>query len=509
MDDTLEPYMKKLFLAVILFFLFVSPTFAAEPHLVVNFAMMNDLDWAAPEDKWQAEIKPKVVSQIQNMRSTLCSNAQCPMSNAPVLSWSTLMEYMNFPMDTPSDHSVYAIKMRRILELAEELDFPVYVPLNGYQWWDQLPELYNWWDADGTRTDPKFFSRQKNPEEFKARFIAGYDPDNQENVEWQSERTPMKLGYRNWGGGGFRLAPPPNLLSQKFQKVQQDRLRVILAEITKKQAEWEKEQKSYLFVGVSIGTEISLNASVTPADEFKPYGFKAIQTLKAQMPTGQMTDDQVRTEALRQYLETTSQFVNRSGIPKEQIYTHVYGEADPKDSHYAPYAESAFNLYSNPGSSFYGHKDDPLASAQWRAMLTKYGNPDWGAIEYSDTPTAAGLSRTIAAAKLVDIYNWDSVQNSKSSIQAIQSALLSPVSSLSTEHCSLSTTHIQSGLTARIGNPEVDGSNLRHGIYVKFTESDCGNGNKKYSQPEILYVPLPEVPDTTPVWVKWVLQIFG
>lgn len=483
---------------------------AAPPHLVVNFAMMNDLDWAAPEDKWQAEIKPKVESQIKVMRTTLSTN---PQSLTPTLSWSTLMEYMNFPMDTPSDHSVYAIKMRRILEIAEELDFPVYVPLNGYQWWDQLPELYNWWDADGTRTDPKFFSRQKNPEEFKARFIAGYDPDNQENVEWQSERTPMKLGYRNWGGGGFRLAPPPNILSKKFQKVQQDRLRVILAEITKKQAEWEKEQKSYLFVGVSIGTEISLNASVTPADEFKPYGFKAIQTVKIQnLPTGQagskfkqMENDQLRTEALRQYLETTSQFVNRSGIPKEQIYTHVYGEADPSDSHYAPYAESAFNLYSNPGSSFYGHKDDPLASAQWRSMLTKYGNPDWGAIEYSDTPTATGLIKTLSHASLVDIYNWDSVQHNNTSRLAIQTALKTPIK-LSDDSCQVIKVHVQPGLTARIGNPEVDGSNLKHGIYVKFTESDCGNRKKKYSQPEILYVPLPEVPDTTPRWVKWVLS---
>jgi hypothetical protein len=189
---------------------------------------------------------------------------------------------MNFPLDTPSTSSAYAVKMRRILAIAEELDFPVFVPLNGFQWWDELPELYNWWDSDGTQTDPKFFARQDDPEGFKARFIAGFDPDNKWNVEWSTPQTPMKLGYRNWGGGGFRLAPPPNLSRQSksalsHRTVQQERLRVILNEIKQKLEEWKTEGKEHLFVGLSIGTEISLNASITPADEFAPYGYRSIQ----------------------------------------------------------------------------------------------------------------------------------------------------------------------------------------------------------------------------------------
>ncbi len=500
--------MKKL---VVLFFLIlfsVKPAFAqgntSAPHLVINFAMMNDLDWAAPESQWQHEMKPKIEDQIKTMRSTLCSNVQCPMPNAPILSWSTLMEYMNFPMDTPSADSVYAVKMRRILEVAEDLDFPVFVPLNGYQWWDQLPELYNWWDSDGTHTDPKFFARQKNPEEFKTRFIAGFDPDNQANVEWQSPRTPMKLGYRNWGGGGFRLAPPPNLLSDKFQNVQRARLKVILAEINKKKIQWEMVGKRDLFVGLSIGTEISLNASVTPADEFKPYGFNSIRTLKERMSSVQMTNDQLRSEALRQYLESTSQYVNRSGLEKEKIFTHVYGETDPVDSHYAPYADAAFNLYSLPGSSFYGHKDDPLASAQWNAMLTKYGHPQWGAIEYSDTPTASGLQRTLAHARIIDIYNWDSLQNNQAAKNTIKQVLASEVQ-IPNAKCQNPIVHVQLGTTARLGNPEMDRENLKHGIYVKFEEMNCGADTVRYSAPQIFYVPLPEVPDTTPAWVKWLL----
>lgn len=498
--------MKTILFALFIFLFLARPVFAQDvsssPHLIINFAAMNDLDWGAREDVWQTEVKPKVESQIRSMRETLSHG---DMDHGPVLTWSTLMEYMNFSIDTPSENSVYAIKMRRILEIAEDLDFPVFVPLNGFQWWDQLPELYNWWDPDGTRTDPKFFARQKNPEEFKARFIAGFDPDNDRNVEWQSLRTPMKLGYRNWGGGGFRLAPPPNLLSRKYQSVQQSRLKVIIAEISKKQTLWKSQGKEYLFAGVSIGTEISLNASVTPADEFKPYGYRSMRDLGCEA-----TGDSCRTIVLQRYLETTSQYVHRLGVPKADIYTHVYGEADSSDSHYAPYALSAFNLYSNPGSSFYGHKDDPLASPQWNAMIQNYKVRDWGAIEYSDTPTASGLIRTVQSAKLVDIYNWDSVQNNKSAVGAIKSALVTAIPVLNAKCQMSSILHIQSGPTAHIGNEEITvatTSALPPGVYSTFTESDCGNGKKIYSAPEIVFVPIPIPPDTTPAWVRWMITV--
>ena len=67
------------------------------------------------------------------------------------LAWSALLEYMNFPKDTPSSESKYAIQARRIMEIAEEEDLPVFMPLNGVQWWDEQPELWNYWDKDGNQ----------------------------------------------------------------------------------------------------------------------------------------------------------------------------------------------------------------------------------------------------------------------------------------------------------------------------------------------------------------------
>lgn len=392
--------------------------------------------------------------------------------------------------------------MRRILDLAEEMDFPVFVPLNGFQWWDELPELYNWWDPDGTNTDPKFFARQDNPEEFKQRFIAGYDPDNKWNVEWQDPQTPMKLNYRNWGGGGFRLAPPPNLVKNpkvehSYRSVQAARLRAIVKEIVSKHTLWNASGKEHLLIGLSIGTEVSLNASVLPADEFKAYGFRSTAD-----------SGKSKTEVVQMYLEDNAYMVQRSGIPKHLIYTHVLGEQDPDDPHFGPYAAAAFNLYSNPGVSLYGYAEDPLSSKQWGAALKASGMPTWGAMEYTSSPTQKGLTATLSDAALVDIYNWDQIQGTPivPVIKNVLATTLPPQTVCDSQDIVL---HVQPGIKARLGAKEIvteDLESLPHGIYTWFTEKNCGEGRKEYSEPKVHYVPLPSPVDTTPAWVKFILK---
>ncbi len=497
--------MKKILFLLTLFILpLVRPShaFAAtqeSPHLILNFAQMNELDWAAPEEAWQTQVKPKVENEISLMRSTLKIEGDAHV----ILGWSTLMEYMNFPMDTPSPDSPYAVKMRRILEVANELDFPVFVPLNGFQWWDELPELYNWWDPDGMHTDPKFFSRQNNPEDFKRRFIAGYDPDNKWNVEWQDPQTPMKLNYRNWGGGGFRLAPPPNLTANPkvevtYRFVQAAREKVIVNEIVKEYAKWQSVGKEDLFIGLSIGTEVSLNASVTPSDEFKAYGIRSTAD-----------SGKSKTEVVQTYLEDNAYQINRSGIPKNKIYTHVLGEQDPSDPHYGPYALSAFNLYSNPGVSLYGYANDPLTSKQWGQAVSTYGMPVWGAMEYTSSPTLKGLTTTLSSARIVDIYNWDQIQGTATTA-ILKSTLTASIPAQTACDSSSTVLHVQTGARAKLNAQEIvatDLESLPHGTYTWFVEKQCSGGRKEYSEPKVLYVPLPPPVDTTPAWVKWYLNI--
>lgn len=398
-------------------------------YIIMNFATINELDWSVPEDKWKNEVKPEVVSQVTEMRKALGGDA-FNANDQRQLGWSTLMEYMNFPLDDPGPNSPYAVKMRRILELSEELNIPVFIPLNGFQWWDQLPELYNWWDPDGNRTDPAFFARQKNPEEFKQRFIAGYNPLNIWNVEWRDWQTPMQLNYRNWGGGGFRLAPPPNLSNSSgkaplpYKAILKSRLKVILNEIKPFMERWEKENKLYLLAGISIGTEISLNASVEPKDEFLPYGFRGISD---QLCKGSSCADskprasemnEARKKAVNDFLIEITRFVSNEGIPKQRLYTHVWGEAKQDEPRYVDYAGAALTLYSRPGMSFYGYAEDPLSLPIWSNTLQQNGFPKWGAMEYSAGNAATtwknGLNNTFGPnsnSKILVIYNWQEHKN--------------------------------------------------------------------------------------------------
>ncbi len=390
-------------------------------YIVMNLASVNELNWAAAEDEWLSTIKPQIVKDIAEIKATLPAGSQNRK-----LAWSTLMEYMNFPLDTPSEESVYAIKMRRILELAEEQNLPVFIPLNGFQWWDELPELYNWWDPDGTHTPQSFFARQKT-KDFRERFIKGYNPENRWNVDWQNFTTPMQLNVRNWGGGGFRLAPPPNILRHTrspltYRDVLEKRLTVILAVLAKKLAVWEKTGREELFVGVSLGTEISLNASVTTSDEFKPYGYRAIQDLLC--PSGDWTCGnsknfpattltKARQDALQSYLFDLSLVTHAAGLPKQRVYTHVWADIYSGSPRFEKYGETAFTPYSRGGISLYGSATNPFALPQWlEAMRTQF-YPAWGAVEYSTDKVYSNwsqgmentLNSAISPAKVVVIYN--------------------------------------------------------------------------------------------------------
>lgn len=400
-------------------------TIESDPqYVVMNFSTINELDWAAPEEEWQSEVRPQVITELRALKAALP-----PGTSERRLAWSTLMEYMNFPLDEAGPDSPYVIKLRRIFEIAEAENIPVFIPLNGFQWWDELPELYNWWDEDGTKTSPAFFARQDNPADFKQRFIAGYNPDNKWNVEWESWSTPMQLNWRNWGGGEFRLAPPPNLTGvtqaeqTTYREVLEARLSALLTQIELSASELEAKGKGDLFAGLSLGTEISLNASATPKDEFMPYGYRALQD--AACPTREsdcvsatqnQTPDKLqlqRGEVVGRHLHDLSRFAIRHGIPKQRIYTHVWGEAGEDDPKYAPYAPAAFNAYSRPGMSFYGFAENPNDSPPWSAAQKAAGQQPWGAVEYSvpkePAPAQKALRNTLevpSGAKVTVIYNW-------------------------------------------------------------------------------------------------------
>lgn len=457
-------------LAVVLFVFVTLGVFLSAPSRVRAYTITSDptyiiinladdfyfADWDADEASWSAQVKPMLVKRLEEIKTTVGVGSEDRQ-----LAWSTLLEYTDFPLqansaeathsakiilDSPGPSSPYVIQARRIMEVAEAVDLPVFMPLNGYQWWNQAPELWNHWDPDGTQTpgcgndeydqieryegdQPVYkckFPLLRNPA-FRQRFIAGYNPDNKWNVEWQNWQTPMRLNWRNWGAGGFQLAPPPNLVDHdrstlSYHDFQQARYQAIIDQIVAKLDEWQAAGKTNLFAGITIGTEVSLNASVTQADEFVPYGYRAVQDLACD---GEMACDEattasgsalaeLRAEVVNGYLTELAKYAVRAGIPKQRVYTHVWSETREGDPRFMDYFSASINPYARPTLSLYGDAQDPLALPLLTEALGKNGQPVWGAAEFSTdkTPEAwqKALSNTLAnehnPAKLIDVYNW-------------------------------------------------------------------------------------------------------
>ena len=78
-------------------------------------------------------------------------------------------------LETPMN--VLAQSLRRLLAASEEAGMPVLVTLDGQNWWQNRPDLWNWWDPT----------------------LPGYNPSNSFNVEWAgwSPTQAVKIGWRN------------------------------------------------------------------------------------------------------------------------------------------------------------------------------------------------------------------------------------------------------------------------------------------------------------------------
>ncbi|MFW5703880.1 MAG: hypothetical protein ACOCXQ_03510 [Patescibacteria group bacterium] len=411
-------------------------TISSDPqYLIVNLADPKErYDWNVSQDTWNQTVRPVIIEELNQLKSDLGTG-----TDKRRLAWSIIVTYNEFPLDTPSMNSPYVTYVERILDIAESEDMPVFIPLNGYQWWNQLPELYNYWDPDGMQTpgctNDNFANcpfPELQDEDFRQRFIAGFNPDNRYNVEWQSWEEPLPLNTRDWGGGPFQHAPNPNLVDHphtelSFVDVQRARTAVIIRTIVDRVSKWEEAGKGHLFAGVSIGTEISLNATINPDDPFIPYGYRGIQDISCPTEEPTCLQDNVfsreelnrlRQQIVSEYLLDLSYRAVRSGLPKQRIYTHVWSEVQPDDTErYVDYFGAAINHYSRPGMSNYVHTTIPFSLKSLDEGLASYGEPYWGVPEFSaaDDSWEKALTRTMAndrnPAQIINIYNkreiWD------------------------------------------------------------------------------------------------------
>jgi hypothetical protein len=405
-------------------------------YVIINLAdIKEEYDWEVSDDEWNETVKPDLIKTTANIRETVGEG-----TDNRRLAWSVIVTYNEFPLDEPSATSPYVRYTQRILDVADEVNLPVFIPLNGFQWWNQLPELWNYWDPDGTQTPGCTnddyascpFPELQDPA-FRERFIAGYDPDNTYNVEWLDWETPMPINTRDWGGGPFQHAPAPNLVDHdrtpvSFKDVQMDRTKVILEHAILPQLRaWQDNGKEELFAGVAFGTEVSLNATIGEDGSFKTYGYRGVQdmycpadepTCMADAPLDLIKLEEQRQQVVSQYLTDLTRQATELGLPKQRIYTHVWSEAQPEEKNkYVNYFAAAVNMYSRPGLSLYGYGTKPFELYVLHSGLRNAGEPRWAAPEFSTAPDSgpealqASLANERNPAQLINLYNWREIRS--------------------------------------------------------------------------------------------------
>lgn len=348
---------------------------------------------------------------------------QSPKSSAPVrLGIGAIFSYLN------ESREECRTSLLKFLSLAEQYDIPIVVQLDGEQWWEARPDLWNWWDPGRP----------------------GYDPRNRSNVEWSGwgPEHALKIAWRNWGAQ-IRVLPPPNFMSLPYRKACHDEMRLLVPLIL----EWWKElpdEKKSLLIGIKLGWEsaIGVNSfyypngntlldrpeSEDPREDLKaeqvpdrgvlPIGYAAVTT------AGLANDGELRekdlAEIVRLHLDDLCALAAELGVPREKLFTHVGGWKEEELLY-----DAALNRYSCPGWSFYRHASDPAKDMGVRRGIQKSDAPFWAAAEWmlmgtDDAGTwKEAMTRTLSIPKCryMCIYNWSGIRENRGAVEAIKEVL--------------------------------------------------------------------------------------
>lgn len=341
------------------------------------------------------------------------------------LGLSFILSYLNGPPATLER------TLRRLLALAEKHDVPVLIVLDGENYWDGRPDLWNWWDP-------------AKP---------GYDPGNRVNVEWTGwgQQEAVKVCWRNWGRQ-FRVRPAPNLASRRFRQASRQSL-TDLVTVLKRWRDRLPPDKRDLFPGVKIGWEasvginsyhysggnaflekypndpshdptIGLDMKEDFAGGLQPLGYAAL-TSKGWRHRGPVTladQEKITTD----YLAFLARMCRQAGLPRDQIWTHAGGQYAPWGLHYS--RRVAINSDSLPGWSLYGHA--PAEAGDLGDSLTQAGLEDWCAAEWlpgakTAAQWAAAYEETLSfrRCRFLSLYNWEGIRSKPEAVEGLRRAL--------------------------------------------------------------------------------------
>jgi len=318
--------------------------------------------------------------------------------------------------------------LRKVLQLARETDTPVLIQLDGEQWWEGRPDLWNWWDPS----------------------LPGFDPANRQNVEWSGwgPEYAIKIAWRNWGRQ-LRVRPAPNLMSPRYRQACHEKMALVIPVVL----DWWKAlpaDRKDLLVGIKVGWESSVGVNAwyypngnallekpaaedptsglkndeLPARGVAPIGYAAVKTAGLR-DRGELTEADL-AEVARRHLEDLSREAARLGVPRDRLFTHGAGWKDGELLYRA-----AVNAFSCPGWSFYRHAADPRRDRGVQETLQHCDAPWWAATEWllpgprDVAPWRRALENTLAdpRCRYLCLYNWEGIRDSEPVLEAIRQTI--------------------------------------------------------------------------------------
>lgn len=310
-------------------------------------------------------------------------------------------EYANFKIED------VAQSIKNMLELSQKNDVPVILHLDGVNYRNQYPELWNFWDEDAP----------------------GYDPLNYRHVErygW-GEETAVKIGWRNWGSQ-IRVAPAPNLASPAFLQMQRDCLSELLPII----AQWYDalpDDKKYLLGGVVFGWELSayVQSYYYPGGNElldKPAANDPAGGLEASLPLGYaaalelglQSEGVITAETGDRicsfYMEYLIDLALEYGIAPDRIITHSFwGGETSYGGGQTGVASISEHIGESvvPGWSFYGS-----SIYEMEEVVGLAGGADWAAIEFKPWDLTYRLLSQVfdyKGCRYINIFNWNALRD--------------------------------------------------------------------------------------------------
>lgn len=330
-----------------------------------------------------------------------------------------------------SDTATLQRSIAAMLETARKAEVPVMVNLDGQNWWQTRPDLWNWWDPS----------------------LPGFDPANRTNVEWTDwgPEHAIKISWRNWGRQ-IRIRPAQNIFAPRVQK----EVRAKLAACVPVIARWYRElpaDKRYLFGGVKVGWEASINvnayyypdgnrifetnpneAAKDPDDRDPAKGFTfgsaclgyAAATSSGLTKKGELTIAD-HEAMIHRYLAELANLARSKGVPAHLVFTHQGGTYAPWDKHLS--FKPAITPDSIPGWSFYSH--DPQDCGSLATDLEAAGREQWAAIEWWRGGSNAEewrqrFERTFAfkQCRLIAVYNWEPFSKTPEALTAVRELIV-------------------------------------------------------------------------------------